>query len=219
MKRFKSILTDKSWIAAAMASLLLIWGCGPVWPPGTGSYLDVLPPLVAGASFTSPLLGLRYDSLEVAVEAGQTGQEAAIWALGSGPPHFIGKNNGPYPAGIEEDVLYVLPSDSGATVVFVMHIVIDYFTDEGGEEFYTAYYASNVALERNADLIRVECWATGQEYEMQGEELVYLGSTETVKLRFQLELDSQLDNATQILTDANDRFGPVIQAVLQEIED
>lgn len=106
------------------------------------------------------------------------------------------------------------------------------------EDSYTVHHASNVALERNANLIRAEFWATKQEYELQEEEFISLGLSKTVKLRFQLDmepapdnasntgisewviasLDYAPDNATEVLTYANDRFGAVIQHVLQEAE-
>lgn len=215
MKRFKSIITSKSWVLVTMGSLLLISGCGPMWPPDTGSYVDVIPPYAdVMPSFVADGLsvGIRYNLQKVAVEAGETGQEATFWALGDGIPYFIGADYGGFPSAFGEDVLYVVPSD--ATVVYVM------YREERGtdRQLYTAHHASNAALHSSLTMLRGEWQTTRQEYEMQGEELIYLGSSETVKLRFQLDLGSQLDNATETIADANDRFGLVIQHVLQEAE-
>ena len=245
-----------------MGSLLLISGCGPAsppaWPPDAGSYVDVIPTL-PGTTVVSRSVweGVKYRYLRVAVEPAETGQEAAIWAFGVGCGQDFIPNTGHCNVDIEH-VLYVQPSDSGATVIFVDHMLAltnaaspDY-VDTNEEPYYTSY-ASNATFQRNANLIRGECLATGQEYEMQGEELISLGLTGTVKLRFQLDLEPAPDNvtrsgflpiaaevfpwldnasetyllhtfnvwpdnATEIIAYAKDRFGPVIQHVLQKIE-
>ncbi len=164
-----------------MASLLLISGCGPpVWLPDAGSYVD-------SDFFEWWLSGVR-NSFLVVVEAGEIGQEPAIWALGRGCGGFIGSGIGFDCLPPPDQALYVLPSESGATVVWVTRWVLS--------DSYTVHHASNVTLERNADLLRAEFWATRQEYELQEEEFISLGSSETVKLRFQLDMEPAPDNAS-----------------------